>query len=444
MSARRVRLVALACALPLAIAACDGGEPTTPATATASTAAPAPSTLAPTEAPATATAAPPAEATPAPTPVPPTATTPPTPTEPAATPAQGPAGTPRPVALRVALGGRDFDRPIELAAFPGGLVFVAEQNGLARLFDPASGQERGVLFDIRDRVSRSANEEGLLSVALDPSFGANGHVWAYYSAANPRRSVLSRFTRSGGATDPGSELVVLEVSQPFGNHNGGAIRFGPDGMLYLGFGDGGSRNDPQGNGQNRLTLLGSIIRIDVSNASTAEPYIVPPDNPFAAQDDGQPEIWAFGFRNPWRMAFDPDSGRLWVADVGQNAVEEIDIVSRGGNYGWNVTEGDRCFRPSSNCPTEGLSFPVATYTHSLGCSVSGGVVYRGTRVPEISGAYIYGDFCSGRVWAISADAWQSGPVLIAEGEGMTSFGADAAGRVYLLPFEGPIFELVSP
>lgn len=348
------------------------------------------------------------------------------------------------MALRVALGDRSFERPIELGAFPGGLVFVAEQHGLARIFDPVSGQERGVLLDIRDRVSRSSNEEGLLSVALDPSFAANGHIWAYYSASSPRRSVLSRFTRGGGSTDPGSELVVLEVPQPFGNHNGGAIRFGPDGMLYLGFGDGGGSGDRQGNGQNRLTLLGSIIRIDVSKASTAQPYVVPAGNPFAAQDDGQPEIWAFGFRNPWRMAFDPDSGRLWVADVGQGAVEEIDIVSRGGNYGWNITEGDRCFRPSSNCPIEGLRFPVATYTHSLGCSVSGGIVYRGTRVPEISGAYIYGDFCSGRVWAISADAWQSGPVLIAEGRGMTSFGADAAGRVYLLPGSGPIYELVSP
>ena len=443
MSRRRARLLALVCALPLAIAACGGGGATTPAAATprvTPTAAPAEAPA--TQLPATATAAPSSEATPAQ----PAATA--TATQPAATPtapptsAQAPPATPRPVALRVAID-REFERPIELGAFPGGLVFVAEQNGLARLFDPVSGQERGVLLDIRDRVSRSANEEGLLSVALDPSFAANGYVWAYYSASSPRRSVLSRFTRSGGAA-AGGELVVLEVPQPFGNHNGGAIRFGPDGMLYLGFGDGGGRNDPQGNGQNRLTLLGSIIRIDVSNASAARPYVVPADNPFAAQNDGQPEIWAFGFRNPWRMAFDPESGRLWVADVGQNAVEEIDIVVRGGNYGWNVTEGDRCFRPSTNCPTEGLSFPVATYTHSFGCSVSGGIVYRGTRVPEISGAYIYGDFCSGRVWAISADDWQSGPVLIAEAPGMTSFGTDAAGRVYLLPDGGPIYELVSP
>jgi glucose/arabinose dehydrogenase len=235
--------------------------------------------------------------------------------------------------------------------------------------------------------------------------------------------------------------VVLEVEEPFSNHNGGAIRFGPDGLLYLGFGDGGSGGDPLGSGQDRSTLLGSIIRIDVRNASAAAPYAVPPTNPFVGEAGVRPEIWAYGVRNPWRMSW--DAGLLWVGDVGQNAIEEISIARTGANLGWNRLEGNQCYQ--SGCSSEGTIAPVAVYGHGGGrCSVTGGVVYRGTQVPEIAGSYLYGDFCSGEVWAMPADG-SSSPVIVASGLGsVASFGLDATGEVYVLRFGQSIVRLVSP
>ena len=350
-----------------------------------------------------------------------------------------PVVAPSPVGTSNALGGRVFDRPIEFGPHNGG-VFVAEQDGTVHRFALNGGSETTML-DIRDRVSRASNEEGLLSVAFDVS----GNLWAYYSAASPRRSVLSRFSVAGNVADPSSELVVLELDQPFSNHNGGAIRFGPDGMLYLGFGDGGSGNDPLEAGQDLGTLLGKIIRIDVSNASVAQRYQVPPDNPFVNVPGAQPEIWALGFRNPWRMAFDPQTGALWVGDVGQSSAEEITVVARGENHGWDIVEGELCHEPASNCDRSGLTAPRATYGHSNGrCSVSGGVVYRGGQVPELANSYVYGDFCSGEVWAVPADGSQ-GPVVVATSLGnVSSFGTDASGEVYVLRFGQPIVKLRSP
>ena len=332
---------------------------------------------------------------------------------------------------------------MELGAFPSDRVFLADQNGLVVLLN-RDGTGMSTLLDLRSRVSRAGNEEGLLSMALDPTFAQSGELWVYYSVAGgPRRSRLSRFTVRDDAADLSSELVVLEVSQPYSNHNGGAVRFGPDGMLYLGFGDGGSGGDPLGNGQNTHTLLGSIIRIDVRQASSAQPYIVPNDNPFSGSA-GRPEVWSYGLRNPWRMSFDPSTGERWVADVGQDAIEEIDIIRRGGNYGWNVLEGDRCYQPPAGCDPSGTIPPVATYSHAFGCSVTGGVVYRGANVPEITGAYLYGDFCTGRIWAINADT-PSTPVQIAGISGnIASFGTDASGEVYVLQFGGPVLRIVSP
>jgi len=302
------------------------------------------------------------------------------------------------------------------------------------------------ILDLRDIVLRSGNEEGLLSLALDPNFASNRAVWVYYSAANPRRSVLARFTRQANSAtiDRTSQLVVLEVGQPFANHNGGAIRFGPDGMLYLGLGDGGSAGDPSGNGQNLNTLLGKIIRLDVRNASSSQPYAIPGDNPFVGRAGTRGEIWAYGLRNPWRMSFDPATGALWVGDVGQNAVEEVSVVTRGGNFGWNVVEGDRCFKPSSNCDRTGMTPPEAVYNHDNGrCSIVGGYVYRGTAVPEIAGAYVYGDTCSGEIWAINARS-PGTPILIASGvKNMTSFGLDAAGEIVVLAFGQPIRRLAT-
>jgi glucose/arabinose dehydrogenase len=343
-----------------------------------------------------------------------------------------------------ALAGREFSRPIELDSYPGDRVFVAEQDGLVLLFNHDGSGEQ-VLLDIQGRVSRAGWEEGLLSVALDPGFAGNGHLWAYYSAANPQRSVIARFTVTGDVANPASELVVLAIEQPFANHNGGALRFGFDGMLYLGLGDGGSGNDPLGSGQDRSTLLGSIIRLDVRNASVATPYVVPADNPFVGEAGVRPEIWAYGMRNPWRMAFDPVTGALWVGDVGQGAMEEISVIRRGANYGWDIVEGTICHEPASGCDTEGLTFPVAVYDHSGGrCSITGGMVYRGSAVPEIAASYIYGDHCSGEVWALPVDG-SSEPVLVASDLGdIIAFGVDGAGEVYVMRFGQSIVKLVSP
>ena len=233
--------------------------------------------------------------------------------------------------------------------------------------------------------------------------------------------------------------MILEVPQPFRNHNGGAIRFGPDLMLYLGLGDGGSQGDPQGNGQNLETLLGSVIRIDVRDASAAQPYAIPPDNPFVGVAGVREEIWAYGLRNPWRMTFDRD-GALWLGDVGQNEIEEIDVIERGGNYGWNRLEGTRCFEPSSGCDRSGVTPPVAEYDHGLGCAVTGGVVYRGDDIPLLEGFYLFADVCSGRVWALPPNGDPAVEVARSSRDA-ASFGTDVRGEVYLLSFGGPIQRL---
>jgi glucose/arabinose dehydrogenase len=379
-----------------------------------------------------------ATASPTASPVP---TTTPAPT---ATPAS--AGPPR-VVLVNAFPQRFFSRPVEVGAYPGGRMFVADQGGLIEVLDLADGgTSTSVLLNLEGTVSRQGNEEGLLSVALDPDFATNGHLYTYYSAASPRRSVLSRFTVPAGSdeADAGSELMILELEQPFSNHNGGAVRFGSDGMLYLGFGDGGSVGDPRGNGQDPSTLLGSVIRIDVRAASEAQRYAIPSDNPsFATELNARPETWAFGFRNPWRMAFEPAAGALWLADVGQNAAEEIDVVTAGGNYGWNRLEGDACFSPASGCASAGTVLPVATYTHAEGRSVSGGAVYRGEAVPALRGWYVYSDAVSGTIWGLPSDGSGPSVVLVESDLNIVSFGVDADGELYVVDF-GVISRIEQP
>ena len=336
----------------------------------------------------------------------------------------------QPVTPVDAFGGRSFNRPIELIPYTSGRWLVAEQDGRVLLMG-AGGQDLGTLLDIP--VSRDGNEEGLLSVTLDPAFPSRPYLYAYYSAASgQRRTVLSRFEVAADSASLASELVILQIPQPFSNHNGGAARFGPDGLLYLGVGDGGSGGDPQGNGQNTATLLGSVLRLDVSNASAAAPYAVPPSNPFVGSA-GADEIWAYGFRNPWRMAFDAATGELWAGDVGQNQIEEIDVVRAGGNYGWNRLEGRDCYQPSSGCSSAGTVLPVATYSHQFGCSVTGGVVYRGSAIGHLAGHYVYGDFCSGRIWALPASGGVS-PVEIARTGSIASFATGPDGAVYVLTF----------
>jgi glucose/arabinose dehydrogenase len=300
-----------------------------------------------------------------------------------------------------------------------------------------------LVLDLRDRVSdyTKANEEGLLGLALHPDFARNGELFVCYTSADePRRTRISRFRGAGKnpfhRIEPSNEEILLEIRQPFANHNGGSIAFGPDGFLYIGLGDGGSQYDPLQNGQNRSTLLGSILRIDIDHTAGEMPYAIPADNPFVNQPGARPEIYALGFRNVWQLSFDAKTGDLWAADVGQDQWEEIDVVRRGGNYGWNLREGMQRF---GNAPTtEKTTFidPVWQYDHRLGRSITGGVVYRGAKIPELAGHYLYADYVSGRIWALEYDR-DSGRVLTnnaiaLSGLPVLAFGQDDQGEAYYM------------
>lgn len=340
------------------------------------------------------------------------------------------------VRLEPALGGYEFRSPTNLVELPGGAMLVSEQAGRILVFDGAASGEAGDFLDLRDRVSDRGWEEGLLGLALAPDFAASGHFYVYYSASGPRRSVVSRFTADEGraSANPDSELVILEVGQPYANHNGGQLAFGPDGYLYVGLGDGGAAGDPQGHGQDVSTLLGAILRLDVAGATAERPYGIPADNPFAgAAGLGRGEIWAYGLRNPWRFSFDRETGRLWAGDVGQDRYEEVDVIVRGGNYGWNRLEGSHCFAPRVGCGREGMVAPVWEYALEDGaCSVIGGYVYRGLAMPGLAGVYLFADFCSGRVYGLPADGGAGARLLVDSGLRIASFGEDGAGEVYVL------------
>jgi uncharacterized repeat protein (TIGR03806 family) len=284
-------------------------------------------------------------------------------------------------------------------------IWVVRQNGRIDRFDddPAATATEEVLNIVR-RVNDQGSELGLLSIAFHPDWSTNRQVIVYYTDGNGLnpRSVISRFTSlDGGATlDPDSEEVILTQDQPFGNHNGGALGFDAEGYLYFGFGDGGSGGDPFGNGQDPFTLLGKMIRIDIDGGA---PYVIPADNPFASGVEALPEIWALGLRNPWRWSFDAPTGTLWLGDVGQNRLEEVDIVEKGGNYGWNTMEGDECYG-GGGCDTSNLILPVETLSHSDGhASVIGGFVYRGSAIPDLQGKYVFGDYGSGQTWYLETD-----------------------------------------
>ena len=340
---------------------------------------------------------------------------------------------------------RQFRSPTNLVQMQNERVLVSEQAGQVwALNETESGHTTAqVILDITDRVRSRRSEEGLLGLAIDPK--NERYLYVYYSAADPRRSVISRFTLSPdhSAADPDSELAVLEVGQPYANHNGGQLAFGPDGYLYVGLGDGGSAGDPLGNGQDTSTLLGAILRIDVSRAAPEQPYAIPPDNPFA-EGGGRGEIWAYGLRNPWRFSFDRETGELWAGDVGQNRWEEIDLIQPGGNYGWNVLEGNHCFRPGDGCQREGTVPPVWEYSlDGEPCSVIGGYVYRGSAIPWLSGAYVYGDYCSGKVFGLR---YIDGEVvehrqLADTGLNIMTFAQDNDGELYLLSQKSGIYRL---
>lgn len=324
-------------------------------------------------------------------------------------------------------------------------LFVVEQPGRIRVVQ--NGQLLPTPFlDIVARVS-SGGERGLLSMAFHPAYSQNGFFYVNYTdLGGDTRVERYRVTADANRADPASAQLVIAIAQPYSNHNGGQLQFGPDGKLYVGMGDGGAGGDPLGHGQNAATLLGDILRLDVDGAP---PYAIPPDNPFHGQSSRRNEIWMTGVRNPWRFSFDRQTGEMYVADVGQGQWEEISVLpaGQGGqNLGWNVMEGRHCYSPSSGCDQSGLTLPVHEYSHEGGaCSVTGGYVYRGSAIPALRGHYFYGDYCAGWVRSFrhsngqAADqrSWELGDV-----GNVLSFGEDASGELYLASSNGRVYKLV--
>jgi glucose/arabinose dehydrogenase len=332
-----------------------------------------------------------------------------------------------------------FERPLFLTTAPGDArrLYVAEQRGVIRAFDRKDPAKSAVFLDISGKTSRKGEEEGLLGLAFHPQYAQNGFFYVYYSGAGQPRQVVGRYRAdpARGVADPASERRLIVMDDPFRNHNGGMLAFGPDGMLYVGSGDGGSAGDPHDNGQRLDTLLGKILRVDADGKA-------PADNPFAGRAGARPEIWAWGLRNPWRFSFDRKTGALWAGDVGQNAWEEIDVIVKGGNYGWRLFEGDAAYENPQRRPAKDFVAPVATYDHDEGCSVTGGYVYRGAAVTALQGQYLYADFCSGHVWALPADGGgKRQGRRIGNVPQPSSFGEDDAGELYVTSFDGGIYRL---
>lgn len=335
-----------------------------------------------------------------------------------------------------------FHRPTYLTHAFDERLFVVEQQG--RISIVQDGRRLTPLFlDISERVSTRANEQGLFSVAFHPDYPQNGYFFVNYTDNNGN-TVIARYQVSAAnpdLADPQSELILMTIGQPYGNHNGGQLKFGPDGYLYIGMGDGGSAGDPQNHGQNRSTLLGALLRIDVDWSEGEAHYAIPPDNPYLDDPAGRNEIWAIGLRNPWRFSFDRLTGDLYIADVGQNLWEEINFrpfsAPGGDNYGWNILEGSHCYR-HNDCDPAGTILPVAEYTRDGGCSVTGGYVYRGERFPELYGAYFYADYCSGNIWSLyRRPDGQWVETLAGQFDlRIATFGEDWQGEIYLLDHAG--------
>jgi len=333
-----------------------------------------------------------------------------------------------------------FSSPVYLTYAPDGTdrIFVVEVAGRIRVFgNSGSASSTTTFLDITGRV-RSGGEEGLLGLAFDPDYATNGYFYVHYSASAPRRNVLSRFSVSSAdanVADAASESILLQVNQPAGNHNGGMVAFGPDDMLYASFGDGGGQGDQYGNGQDTTDVLSTIIRIDPHGGT---PYAIPTSNPLVGSGGGtREEIYAYGFRNPWRFSFDRSTGDLWVGDVGQGAREEVDLVRAGGNYGWPFYEGDAVYSPGP--PASNFEAPVRDYDRTGGHSVTGGVVYRGSGTPSLVGAYVYGDYGSGVVWALRYDGSSvTAHTQLGNVSSVCAFGEDRDGEVYAVSFGGSI------
>jgi glucose/arabinose dehydrogenase len=353
----------------------------------------------------------------------------------------GPAvAQPAPLAARLVADG--LSQPVFVTAPKGDpRLFVVEKTGTIRIIADGKASEMPFL-DISGSVS-GGSEQGLLGLAFHPEFASNGRFYIDYTDRGGDTHVTA-FTAAPGATriDAGSGTDLLKIDQPYANHNGGFVGFGPDGLLYIGMGDGGSGGDPRGNGQNTDALLGKILRIDVDHGS---PYAIPAGNPFA-NGGGAKEVFAYGLRNPWRIAFDGD--QIYIADVGQNQWEEVDVIATGdagANLGWNVMEGERCYR-SDKCDEGGKVKPVHVYSHDEGCSITGGYVYRGTAIPEIAGDYFFADFCSGKVWSFKLADGKAAELtdwtaMLGKPQ-ISSFGVDDAGEMYMTTLDGELYQIV--
>jgi len=346
-----------------------------------------------------------------------------------------------------------FRSPIFMTHIPddSDRLLVAEQSGRIHWFENKPDVDKTTLAcDLSGRI-KSGGEEGLLGVAFHPRFKENRQIFVHYTANdNPLRNVIARLTMDETRTKilPASREVVLEVTQPESNHNGGMIAFGKDGFLYIALGDGGGGGDRHGligNGQNKNTLLGKILRIDIDQKDAGKAYAIPKDNPFVGEAGTRPEIFALGLRNPWRFSFDRKTGDLWAGDVGQNAWEEIDIIEKGKNYGWNIMEGNHSFRKKRAEDHAGeLTPPVAEHPHGQANCITGGYVYRGKAIPALDGWYVYGDYASRLVWVLRInDGKPTAPKYICQAPGSpSSFGEDQAGEVYLVSYSGGLFRLV--
>lgn len=345
-----------------------------------------------------------------------------------------------------------FTKPVDLQNAGDGSdrLFIVEQEGTIQVIENSPSTNVSKLFlDITDSVSTTGSEMGLLGLAFHPEYETNGLFFVYYMADEPLRSVLSRFSVSADPDSAlrSSEVVLLEIPQKYTNHNGGQIAFGPDGFLYVAVGDGGSGGDPDTNAQNLSRLLGKILRLDVDSPDPGLPYGIPDDNPFAQNGSGyREEIFAYGLRNPWRCSFDPISGTLWCGDVGQSFLEEINVIEKGGNYGWNIMEGTACYPFSAECSSEGLELPIWDYPRTFGGSITGGHVYRGSQVPSLAGRYVFGDFVSGILAALTYDGSNPPTVEVLDtlpAFSLSSFGVDESGELYFCLISGSILRFPS-
>ena len=351
------------------------------------------------------------------------------------------------VALAPVADGFTAPLALEVPGDASGRLFVVEQAGKIRILKGGARQP-GKFLDIEERV-RSGGEMGLLGLAFHPKFTENGRFYLNYtSASGGLHSVIAEYRvwKTGGdEADPGSERILLTYDQPWENHNGGGLAFGPDGFLYIGTGDGGAGNDPRNSAQNLGRLLGKMLRIDVDRKDAGLEYAIPGDNPFRSRKGARAEVWAYGLRNPWRYSFDRVTGWLWAGDVGQDALEEVDIVRRAANYGWRRMEGMIC-TPGVNtkCDRAGLTLPVLDYTRKEGNCITGGHVYRGAAVAGLCGAYVFGDFATGRIWGVRSDGTRAlaRGLLLESGKSISAFGRDEAGELYVMYYGGAILKIV--